>query len=499
VSLALEAVTDVGWTAGNGVLGVVAEQGDRVAVASSFPLLYWPGRAFYDGHRFHSRVVLYEKSTRRRLGVLDGIRWPIHEIAIHPQGTAVALATGSYDGGWLFDGELVVWWWKEGHVVRPVQGREIARVRWAADDHVRVLARPPDDEQGDDAFRTFHGGVLDAHWQSSGGSIRTEPSRPEDVGFDGAIAQSGPREWVDPPPRPKIWDVGLLEGGSVLAVGDDALAEIWDEKLARRRRLVVEGRGVQVLQVAGKTLVHAVRDDRSLLYAMRRGDLTLLREFDRVYLFSAGPEHLLGRDTSRDKPRRDAVFDARGEQVATADLGAFDVFNHALRLDGGALYFLRGTGDQPHQRKVLSRVKLGAGGLGTQDLQPWDGDVHRMGPTGCDAGGRLVFGFCDHHPQPGRGDSWIVGPGWKQKVSFPPVALAASGDVVVWALLNGEIGALHASTGAVIARTSAEADGVSTAATSLRMDKDRVVIGTLDGRIFRYRLVWDANGPARTV
>lgn len=60
------------------------------------------------------------------------------------------------------------------------------------------------------------------------------------------------------------------------------------------------------------------------------------------------------------------------------------------------------------------------------------------------------------------------------------------------------VGPLHASTGAVIARASAEAEGVNTAATRLRIDKDRVVIGRLDGRIFGYRLLLDANGPART-
>src|SRR5450432_2280982 len=95
-----------------------SDHGSVVALASDFELLYWPARAIYQGHRLRHRVSLYSSDLAVRLGVFDGARFPINDLAFHPNLPLVAIATGSYDGGWFFEGELLLWNWETGASVK---------------------------------------------------------------------------------------------------------------------------------------------------------------------------------------------------------------------------------------------------------------------------------------------------------------------------------------------------------------------------------------------
>ncbi|MCP6756782.1 hypothetical protein NL533_34670, partial [Klebsiella pneumoniae] len=65
------------------------------------------------------------------MALLDGLRWPINDLAFHPREPLLAVATGSYDGGWAFEGELVVWNWETGERAAPLGAcREVDRCRF---------------------------------------------------------------------------------------------------------------------------------------------------------------------------------------------------------------------------------------------------------------------------------------------------------------------------------------------------------------------------------
>lgn len=65
------------------------------------------------GHRLHYRAALYRVPSRRPLAVFDDARYPIRDVAFHPTRTMVVLGAGSYDGGYLFHGQLIVWDWTQ--------------------------------------------------------------------------------------------------------------------------------------------------------------------------------------------------------------------------------------------------------------------------------------------------------------------------------------------------------------------------------------------------
>lgn len=57
--------------------------------------------------RAHHRVGVYDRedlSCRQ----LARLRWLVNDVAVHPSGTLMAVGTGSYYGGYAFEGELVV-------------------------------------------------------------------------------------------------------------------------------------------------------------------------------------------------------------------------------------------------------------------------------------------------------------------------------------------------------------------------------------------------------
>lgn len=46
------------------------------------------------------------------------MRLPINGVAFHPRDPVIAITAGSHDGGWLFEGDLVLWNWVEGKTCR---------------------------------------------------------------------------------------------------------------------------------------------------------------------------------------------------------------------------------------------------------------------------------------------------------------------------------------------------------------------------------------------
>lgn len=497
----LRASTELGWSAGLPGAGAVALHDGLAAVATQFPYLCWAGRAHYDGHRLRHRVVVYDRASRARRAVFDAARYPIHELAFRGDGGALAIACGAYDGGYAFEGELLVWDLATNAIRRPLGvNREVVRVRWIDGSRLAVLVRPENDDDDEDASSRLHGAELaDVDVPLHGGRdprLSVDASAPEAFGFAGGAAPSD-AAWsiagglMPGVRRAAIRDVAYV-GDRIAAVDDDRLVCLWDLALRRVTRVRGEGCGAQVLNVAGRVVVAVIERHGSVLHALEGDELRLLRRFDRSYLFSTDAHgRLLARDTGREKPRLDLVLDAVGATLHATDLGHFDVFNHPLRLDGGdGLYFLRGTPASQHQRKVLASI--GADGE-VHEVMRWDGEgAHHMDPSACLVDdGALVVGYRVHHPHPGKGDRFIARRGrdgaveWQVLRPCAPVALAyapAVGAVLV-ASLDGSLAAFDVRTGAPRGETQLVVDGLLAPPTCIAVDGAWATIGTLDGRL----------------
>jgi hypothetical protein len=495
------------------------------AVSSAFDLLYWPGRALYDGHRLRERVCIYAPGMGELWGVFDKARYPVNDVAFHPREPWVAIATGSYDGGYLFEGELWLWNWQSGDALRLLsESRDVTRVRYLDDGRLAVLLHPPDEGDFDgDAFGTYIGGCVDdlrGHdalglpWCAPDPRLASfSQVDPAALGFEfGQWGVEAQKRSVDAAfqgralaCRHRVWDVAWQDDDQVIAVHDNCHAEVWG---AATGELLWQaqgaGHGVQILQHGGRTLVHVLHRtaapswvETSRLLEVVEGSLREWRSFDQVPLMSVDRAgRLLCRNTRTARPGsprgKDEVVEASG-QGAALNLGDYDCFNHHLRIDGAdALYFLRGTPASSHEHKVLCRMDA-CGGV--QTVFSWDGrhGGHLMDSQACRLArpGGWVRAYKHYHPQ-GLGGFFIERLDergrsvWRHALEAPATVLAelpSPQGRLAYALTSGQVGVIDLGSGKTLWAEPLRIDGLPNMAMSLSVRGERFAMGALDGRV----------------
>lgn len=506
-----------------------------VAVVSAFGPLQWPGRSISYPLRDRQRLTLYEGNPPRRVAVLDTASHQINDVAIHPTRPLVAVATGEYDGGFLFEGELLLWDWERGTVTSRLRpDRAVVRCRFdRGGSQLRLLVSPAWEDEFPGPFETYLGCSLALG--SSGKATRDTdppldrlvPGTASEFGFDAGWPPWEPQGWVERlrqvaasagfELRYGVWEVAWLGEGRVAAVHECCRLEVWETSGRRLLHRTGAGLSVQILLPSETEpgfihVVHGVRQDSggqvySELVPFDPVRLTLgkAHPFPSGYAFFVTPGGwLLGRRTANStyfrRPSRqyDVLLRPDGRVKRRLDLGNYDLFNHHLRIDGGdRLYFLQGTPPSSHLRKNV--CELNPATAEWRVLWPLAPSrlrrKHLMECTGCRLDdGDLVLGASLHGAQP-AGSGFInrrrIRSGrevWRHPVEAQVTALAFLPDrnAVAFALANGELGLLDAATGRVLDRLTASADGVDTVVMSLAYRLTRLAAGTIDGRILLY-------------
>ncbi len=503
--------------------GIFRRHDGVCAVSSTFDVLYWPARALYSGHSLKERVCIYAPDLRERWAVFDAARFPVNEVAFHPREPWAAIATGSYDGGYLFEGELWLWNWETSTHFRVLsESREVTRLRYLEDGRLALLMRPPDEGDFDGtAFDTFFGGCLDdlrgheamgLSWGSADPRLASfVPVNPASLGFrEGVLSWESQRAGFDTAfentpmeRRHRVWDLAWQDGEHLIAVHDTCHVEVWRTSGDRLWAAHGPGHGIQILQHGGRSFVHVMershQTSTSRLMEVRGQALHECRRFDQTPLMSMDRYgRVLCRQTGWAAHRRstsDFIVDPAGP-VTPVNLGHYDCFNHHLRIDGAeALYFLRGTPACSHEHKVLCLIdEHGA----IQQVCRWDsrGNGHLMETQAC----RLPQGgwvrVCKHYNPRGPGEFFMEGIDergrslWLRPVPSPATSLTTltpKSHLLAYALTNGEIGIVDVRTGESFWAQPLELDGVASVALSLCSRGDALAMGTLDGRVLLWR------------
>lgn len=503
-------------TARLGELGrayLAVRDGERVAIAGTYDLLYWCGRAIYDGHEPRQRVALYAREPRgeqvpsgydqpsmNRLAVFDDAWFPINDLAFHPREPVIALATGSYDGGYAFEGAVLLWNWQSGEVRSVLaESRQAARCRFEPDGRLVLLVKPPTDEEDP---RAVFGLVLDdlrATPSDPKGDPRLRdlhPCTPEAFGF---TAPSDTLAALGLESRAKIWDLAWLADGRLVAAYADGRVELWRPTGELIASLRAPGSAVQILERPDEILVNVVDGKNcSTLYAVSDSALVPWRVFTTGRTCSVDATgRVLARNTTSPAPsgRADVIAGDRGETLFEAELGHYDSFNHFVRIDGAPdLYYLRGTPQTQHQAKRLCRIDANHA---IDDSIAWDGEsAHLMGGSAVLVDGDLVRSYRVYERR-GRGrisvercatrDGRVI---WRHDVPALATSLVAwpAAASVVFALVDGTVGVLDAATGSVWHEERFAIDGVPTIVTALAIFDQMIALATIDGRISIFAL-----------
>ncbi|MGW4650185.1 PQQ-binding-like beta-propeller repeat protein [Kitasatospora sp. NPDC004289] len=503
-----------------------SEERGEVAVGGELGDLQWPGRDVAGWHGHRVGVYGTDALDCRRL---VSSRWPVRSLAFHPSLPLLAVGTGDYDGGYMFEGELLLVDLTDGRTVSALEhDREVRRVRWRQDGRaLELLLAPPDEDTAKKPFtRGFEALVERADWRAV--TERSVTSRElggssVKAGHDRGPAKEAARDLVaglagGRSPRRQVWAVEALADGRVLAALEGTALECWLPS-GEPAWSVPDPDGGRQLAVCPGEAAAWVNVPRRRRWTGSDGEdvpstVDLLSLADGSTLGSAQvpfPASMTSDDRgwialrdTRDEESKPALvlISPEREVVAGPTVGGYDLFNHHLEVRRGPeLLFIQGKRKKPwkERRFVSLAPETGGGKAKVREHFPLEWDTERNGrlfggpAVRLSEGGEALVhaGWIHHGHGLLPGNAFIARRGfpdgtlqWAFTGDHPATALDTDGRTVYAALTSGEVLALDAVDGAVLWRSRAEVCGVPTVVLSLTVSGGgELVLGTVDGRI----------------
>ncbi|MGI5168611.1 hypothetical protein ACQEU3_30120 [Spirillospora sp. CA-253888] len=467
------------------------------------------------GDRSAYRIGIYGLDDLRCRFLLPS-RWPVNTIAFHPVLPLAAVGTGDYDGGYLYQGELLLLDLASGEARSLLEEeREVRSARWRGERRLDLVLSPRDDDHRDDG-PCFAASIVRDDWAEPvrRAEIDEEPvPEPADEreaaerALRRLAAWRGEAEWS---PRRQVRSVEPLRDGRVLAALDGVRLESWLPSGRREWSVPVDGGGRRVV---------VAPDERSAWVEVQwapgwDGSRWRYRP-NGVERLSLDNGEIL-RPAGADVPlmpvgRRDGwvlLRDTRHETTGPATVLVSPENRESAPVDLGGCPF------EDRQFRVRRSPELllllpGEDGSQVAALDPADSAVHQLFPA--DWGARpgawfttgpgvrvpdaLVHAGAVSVPGPERVEGLVVRrrfPGGEPEWDFScGAAVVTAMDVLggtLWAALDsGQVVLLDARNGALLRREPLAVDGLPVSGTSLAATGDGVLIGTEDGRVLDVR------------
>lgn len=488
--------------------------------------------------QWHGQDVCARAGPRYRLAVYDGLAclhlvrtyWPPKTIVFHPTLPIVTIGTGSYDGGWSYEGELLSLNLETGSVVTLLERpREVRRLTWKDERTLDiVLAVLTDEDEERLGTASVACSIQRADWDSPTPGMLENPreevpvpdGEPSDPAAATALVEQYCRRhgaiWEQ---RRATWAVRALPDGRFLSALEDVALECWSSDSDEVAwRLPAEGIGCQVhVSPNGKTAFTLTQAARRWSQASRTWieDPSVVTEValeggEPLRTWDIGSTGVLTvrsdgwwavRDASVVRPSVGLVTlrAPGGHPSAIIQLGRYDLFNHYFDIRYAPdLLFLQGSASKPWKDKWVVAADAPSGAVRRLFPLEWDEGRgrHLFGGPGAylssGLGAVLIHAGTIHD---GRGllpgNSFVVcraypsgEPLWVFTTDVQATDLDTDGDYIYVTFNSGELVVLRATDGAVHARLRVRVDGRDVIPLSLALaGHGRAVIGTLDGSV----------------
>jgi hypothetical protein len=457
---------------------------------------------------------------------LTGTRWPVNALAFHPARPLLAIGTGAHDGGYLHQGELLLLDLDGGATVSLIEHpRAVRRITWRDPQTLDLVLAVVCDGDVSDAGGTSLACTLhrdDWYRPAAGSPPSGETPHPDVPDPDPADAVAAVQRlspgWA---PRRAVWAVEGHADGRVLATLEGVAAECWTPQSGDPDwQVPADGTGYQVnLPPPGNTArvltqTSRTRDGRRWRLAP---SVVLEIDLDDGAVVSARqattPAVMTCRADGRwalrgTEPGTQAwageVTLIQPDPVVVRQLGRYDPIDHHFDIRYAPdLLFLKGRGDKPWLRTWVVAVDAPHGQV--RKLFPLEWDTARGGHLsgGCGAylddpaGPAIVHTGAVHDGQGlPPGNAFVIRrayptgePQWVFTADHRATALDVGAGLVHVTFTSGELVILRALDGTIHSRQRLLAGGHPVVPLSLaRVGADRLVIGTLDGRVLDCRI-----------
>ncbi|WUR61436.1 hypothetical protein OHS32_08630 [Micromonospora chokoriensis] len=513
--------------------------GDLIAVGGHLGRTQWHGRDIGCGSGSHTLAV-YRTDDLTCVHQVTA-RWPAQSVAFHPTLPLVAIGTGSYDGGWFYEGELLLLDLTTGTAVSLLEHpRQVRQITWRSPQTLDlVLAIPSDADKQPFGTTSLACSISRDDWgRAVVGMLRMpygETPVPDGPPPDTAAAVAAVSQlcrqrgqvWVA---RRGVWAVEGLADGRILTALEGVGLECWSGTTGRLLwQVPVDGTGYQIRVLpGGRTALvltqvsQRYRDgwwtqDPSVVLEVDLDDGAARkthRSFSPAVLVSRTDGSWALRDTDWNRRSRTAgevAFGPPADGATTIPLGPYDLFNHFFDIRyAPELLFLQGQRNQPWRDKWVVAVDAPTGRVRRLFALEWDAPRGRrlFGGSGAylndGAGPALVHSGAVHSGAgPLPGNAFVVRrryptgePQWIFTADRAAAALDADDTFVYVVFTSGELIVLGAEDGVVHARQELRIEGRPVVPLSLaRVGAGRLAIGTLDGQVLVVPVSASAHAP----
>lgn len=520
-------------------LVVESPTADLIAVGGTL------GRPLWQGASVESRsvrglgwepVAVYRSDDLRCVHQFTS-RWPVNAFAFHPSLPILAVGTGSYDGGYCYEGQLLILDLHTGRCVSVLRWTVmVEHLAWSDPSTLEVVFAPltDDDEEGAPP-RSIQATLTRDDWHTA---------RPEMIAWSGGGLDATARVPRCPPPDPaqataavaaicarhavrwtlrrSVWAVEPLPDGRVLAGLEGTTLECWQADAVEPAWSLpaADGRGCQIAltgagqQVLTNTLpISHYPPTQSVVHQVSLVDgtarIAMLVEHPVVLLTRADGWMAL-RDACHD-PRTAhsiTVLDPTGAVRGQLLISGYDLFNHNFPIRNAPdLLVLLGEASHPWRDKWVASIEPtgNARDIAIRRLFPleWDPvrDGHLFGGPGVfvyDANGPAIVHATAIHDGAGLlpGNALVVRRDypsgrlrWQYHLDTQITALDADANLIVATTNLGELLILHAGDGTLLQHHHICVNGHPIVPLSLRVAAPRRAwVGTHDGRILELDL-----------